>query len=1148
MKKQAQLIMPAIFMVWASLTAYSQNVGEEFIVDGIKYEITTGPVYLNPNSLFFLPGKVEVVEYVGVEKEVTIPSKVNNQGFDYTVTSIGEEAFLNDKLTGVDIPHTVTRIGDGAFRDNELTEVVIPVARIGASAFHDNPNLNTVIVRSSNPPLLNSNAFNNNPSRGQIRLLVPAGRSQAYEDNGWDGFSSIDPGTFTTTIDGITYAITATAPAKVEIADYDTNSGTEVTIPETVDHGTNTYTVTAIGYRAFHNKQLAKLSFSGESNVTHIREDAFYENQLTGNMEIPESVTSIGQRAFGSNLEMTSVNIPENITRIERWTFAANNLKELTIPVNVEYIGSQAFYGLQNIPIVRCERNPPPEIDKTAFDTPSGPHFRKMDLVVPFIAIQAYEDAGWKEDFGFVSITAGFTTVDKVKYGLVDSPGAATLIADVGVPFHLIIPSEVDIGGNSYPVTAIGDGAFVSTERPLLTVIIPESVKSIGKQAFYVRRIDWMIMMSDDPPALDADAFEYPYRNEIDLIVPEGREQVYKDAGWTGFREVFSLKGRQTLNDGWLWEVTSLIPNEVSLLDYRGPRVDILKIPSEIEYLSNSKLDKTYTVTSIGNKVFKGKKLASVLIPNTVDSIAVSAFHNNELTSIEIPDAVTYIGNYAFAQNQLTSVEIPDNVTYIGESAFQSNQLTSVDIPESVTEIGEHAFSDNKLTSVEIPTSVTHIRESAFAQNQLTKVAISDSVTTIDLYAFLDNPDLRLVTVEAKTPPKLHKDAFSNAYRDQIDLVVPADSLGRRQDYLDNGWHGFRSISFGIFTVDGIKYGITSRTEVMVVDYTGTDTEVTIPETADNGQYIYTVTAIGEGAFQNKELAGVEIPSSVISIGELAFSDNQLTVVTIPSSVERIGSHAFYNNPDLALVTVEAINPPVLDATAFANANRHQIDLVVPTGRMQVYEDNGWGGFRSTLDGSAPPRPTIDAPQSVDHLKPFTVNITFDGDVTDFMVDDIQITNASVSVLTGSGSTYTATIAATSLCDGNITIDVPVNVAMGANSLPNLAAQQVSVGTVASSERCGSEPLVGFNRGISPNGDGIADTLVIEDLEKYKNNVVKVYNLNQQLLFSAHYGGPGNAWDCTHKGSLVPVGSYVCVIDYNEPGLSYEAKMIYVNY
>ena len=90
--------------------------------------------------------------------------------------------------------------------------------------------------------------------------------------------------------------------------------------------------------------------------------------------------------------------------------------------------------------------------------------------------------------------------------------------------------------------------------------------------------------------------------------------------------------------------------------------------------------------------------------------------------------------------------------------------------------------------------------------------------------------------------------------------------------------------------------------------------------------------------------------------------------------------------------------------------------------------------------------------------------------------------------------------------------------------------------------------LVDFNKGISPNGDGIGDTLVIHGLEHYRNNVVNIYDLGQRLLFSAHYGGPGDAWDGTDERGLVPVGNYVCVIDYNEPGLGHEAKMIYINY
>ncbi|WP_396591673.1 S8 family serine peptidase [Allomuricauda sp. R78024] len=129
-------------------------------------------------------------------------------------------------------------------------------------------------------------------------------------------------------------------------------------------------------------------------------------------------------------------------------------------------------------------------------------------------------------------------------------------------------------------------------------------------------------------------------------------------------------------------------------------------------------------------------------------------------------------------------------------------------------------------------------------------------------------------------------------------------------------------------------------------------------------------------------------------------------------------------------------------------------------------------------------------------------------------------------------------------------VRTPVTVTLTANHGTENATATALV-TVEATGNCrpgSGSPLVNFNRGISPNGDGIGDTLIIEGLEQYKNNVLKIYDLSQRLLFSAHYGRPGDGWDGTHEGGLVPVGTYVCVIDYNESGLGHEAKMIYVNY
>ena len=397
------------------------------------------------------------------------------------------------------------------------------------------------------------------------------------------------------------------------------------------------------------------------------------------------------------------------------------------------------------------------------------------------------------------------------------------------------------------------------------------------------------------------------------------------------------------------------------------------------------------------------------------------------------------------------------------------------------------------------------IRSSTYASNQLTEVTISDSVTNIDVFAFEDNPNLRLVTVKPIEPPSLNEHAFSNAYRDQIDLVVPMSDTSI-QVYLDHGWDGFRSISFGIFTVDDIRYGITSRTEVMVVDYTGTDTAVTIPETVHNDQdnYTYTVTAIGEGAFQNKELTNIEIPTSVTSIGQMAFMDNQLTEVAIPGSMESIGFHAFYNNPDLGLVTAGA-KTPALDATAFANANRHQIDLLVPTGKRQDYLDNGWNGFRSVREGIGL---SIDAPAETVNLSPFTVTFQFDLEVTGFTIDDINLgNNATANHFTGSGSIYTVEVTPTS-CNGVITIDVPAN----GSDMPNFTSLQATATVIVEED---PDYLVANARDIivQLNADGRA-AILPEDVDNGS-----AYGCGGTPELSLDIA----TFDCSHVGTPVTV-------------------------
>jgi hypothetical protein len=102
-----------------------------------------------------------------------------------------------------------------------------------------------------------------------------------------------------------------------------------------------------------------------------------------------------------------------------------------------------------------------------------------------------------------------------------------------------------------------------------------------------------------------------------------------------------------------------------------------------------------------------------------------------------------------------------------------------------------------------------------------------------------------------------------------------------------------------VFGQTGLGFqAIENSGKVTITGYTGTETNLTIPETA-NGMPI---VAIGNEAFRGKRLTSITIPASVINIGNSAFADNQLTRVTIGVNVtlgnSAIGSgfETAYNN------------------------------------------------------------------------------------------------------------------------------------------------------------------------------------------------------------------------------------------------------------
>ena len=125
---------------------------------------------------------------------VVIPASISLYGTDYSVTSIGNRAFMGCfDLTSIEIPSSVTSIGDVAFADCcQLTSIEIPksVTSIGEFVFEFCLELNSVTMQRTTPPVAGIHIFEMCDNLETI--YVPLGAAEAYNVMPWNRFSIVE--------------------------------------------------------------------------------------------------------------------------------------------------------------------------------------------------------------------------------------------------------------------------------------------------------------------------------------------------------------------------------------------------------------------------------------------------------------------------------------------------------------------------------------------------------------------------------------------------------------------------------------------------------------------------------------------------------------------------------------------------------------------------------------------------------------------------------------------------------------------------------------------------------------------------------------------------------------------------------------------
>ena len=411
-------------------------------------------------------------------------------------------------------------------------------------------------------------------------------------------------------------------------------------------------------------------------------------------------------------------------------------------------------------------------------------------------------------------------------------------------------------------VTIIGEESFYcytqgwnqeeGNETYITSVIIPDTVTTIGNHAFSVNQIE-SIIIPNSVTSIGDYAF---YENSLTSLTIPNSVTTIGDYAF-GLNSINNL----TLNMTDL----SIISEGAFSIDENGTSLTI----------NNAQVIPDYFESNLGTE-----NITSLTLGNSVTTIGSYAFkpggdyNANSFDTLVIPNSVTTIGESAFQQNNIVSLTLSNNLTTIGDWAFSENYgLSNVVIPNSVTTIGSYAFAANSIAELTIPSSVQTIGDSAFSSNSITSLTLNmNDLTGIGSGVFeFDSNGVSLTINNATIIPN---DMFRNSYINTLNLGNSIITIGD-----------------SAFTQNSIQELTIPNSVQTIGDYAFSENYVLESIVIPNS-----VTTIGSYAFDNNSIAELTIPNSVTTIGDSAFYGNSIAELTIQNGVTTIGDSAFYGN------------------------------------------------------------------------------------------------------------------------------------------------------------------------------------------------------------------------------------------------------------
>lgn len=406
--------------------------------------------------------------------------------------------------------------------------------------------------------------------------------------------------------------------------------------PEVVENDGKTYMIlsesTAALVKSSNSTIINRVKLNDKiRNIVAIGPGAFAGLGFSS-ITIPDQIQVIGTGAFNGCTNLQGINIPEGLTRIAPMCFKNTRLGSVTIPSTVTHIGYESFCnaGITDAALPSGLAS----ISPKAFLNNS----RLSEIVIPNKVATIGSQA-------FMNCTA----LSKATLPAALESVSDELFANDGQLQSITIPQGV---------TAIGEKAFASCKN-INSVTMADRVTTIGTQAFASCDALNSIAFSDGITTIGAKAFESCAALKS-IALPDGITTI----GAGAFKECSTLN---TVN----------IPaslTEIAESTFASTDISKIVIPAG--------------VNSIGKDAFRNAGLDSLIINDSDNLLQLTEITNQRLDTL-------YMGRNWNAESPLSinKAAFGSKVTAIPSDAL-SGYITTLRLPASVSEIGENAFSN----------------------------------------------------------------------------------------------------------------------------------------------------------------------------------------------------------------------------------------------------------------------------------------------------------------------------------------------------------------------------------------------------------------------------------------------------------------------